>query len=144
MLVFLWLPTSLEIMTFLGPSRWTETRHARLNSVIMMYYNYWHTVIDIMYSGWFQQHCTSQAVDPRLSSQTSLHRLRTELVWWRLWMFCLHYDLQVSVSSIHTVDIWSVGCIFAEMVKGEILLPGRDCILITWHVYLNQHSFEET
>ena len=25
------------------------------------------------------------------------------------------------------VDIWSVGCIFAEMVKGEILLPGKDC-----------------
>lgn len=31
--------------------------------------------------------------------------------------------------TVHTVDIWSVGCIFAEMVKGEILLPGRDCIL---------------
>ena len=33
---------------------------------------------------------------------------------------------------IHTqfsVDIWSVGCIFAEMVRGEILLPGKDCIL---------------
>ena len=29
----------------------------------------------------------------------------------------------------HTVDIWSVGCIFAEMVRGDILLPGRDCIL---------------
>ena len=26
------------------------------------------------------------------------------------------------------VDIWSVGCIFAEMVRGEILLPGRDYI----------------
>ena len=26
------------------------------------------------------------------------------------------------------VDIWAVGCIFAELVKGEILLPGRDCI----------------
>ena len=28
-----------------------------------------------------------------------------------------------------SVDIWSVGCIFAEMVRGDILLPGRDCIL---------------
>ena len=27
------------------------------------------------------------------------------------------------------MDIWSVGCIFAEMVRGDILLPGRDCIL---------------
>ena len=27
------------------------------------------------------------------------------------------------------VDIWSVGCIFAEIVRGDILLPGRDCIL---------------
>ena len=28
------------------------------------------------------------------------------------------------------VDIWSVGCICAEMVRGKILLPGRDCIFI--------------
>jgi c-Jun N-terminal kinase len=26
------------------------------------------------------------------------------------------------------VDVWSIGCIFAELVKGEILLPGRDYI----------------
>ena len=26
------------------------------------------------------------------------------------------------------LDIWSVGCIFAEMVRGEILFPGRDHI----------------
>ena len=26
------------------------------------------------------------------------------------------------------LDIWSVGCIFAEMVRGEILLPGKDYI----------------
>lgn len=26
------------------------------------------------------------------------------------------------------VDVWSVGCIFAEMVRGDILLPGRDYI----------------
>jgi len=32
---------------------------------------------------------------------------------------------------LFAVDIWSVGCIFAEVVKGEILLPGRDCILHT-------------
>lgn len=27
------------------------------------------------------------------------------------------------------VDIWSVGCILAEMVRHKILFPGRDCIL---------------
>ena len=27
-----------------------------------------------------------------------------------------------------SVDVWAIGCIFAELVKGEILLPGRDCI----------------
>lgn len=25
------------------------------------------------------------------------------------------------------VDIWSVGCIFAEMLGGKVLFPGRDC-----------------
>ena len=39
-------------------------------------------------------------------------------------------SLNYMVFSQPTVDIWSVGCIFAEMVRGEILLPGRDCILI--------------
>ena len=27
-----------------------------------------------------------------------------------------------------SVDMWSTGCIFAEMVRGEILLPGKDYI----------------
>lgn len=27
------------------------------------------------------------------------------------------------------VDIWSVGCIMAEMVLHKVLFPGRDCIL---------------
>lgn len=30
---------------------------------------------------------------------------------------------------IIVVDMWSVGCIFAEIVRGDILFPGRDCIL---------------
>lgn len=29
------------------------------------------------------------------------------------------------------VDIWSVGCIMAEMVLHKVLFPGRDCILHT-------------
>lgn len=28
------------------------------------------------------------------------------------------------------VDIWSVGCILAEMVLHKVLFPGRDCILL--------------
>lgn len=27
------------------------------------------------------------------------------------------------------VDIWSVGCIMAELLKGKALFPGNDCIL---------------
>uniref|UniRef100_A0A672RWW3 mitogen-activated protein kinase n=1 Tax=Sinocyclocheilus grahami TaxID=75366 RepID=A0A672RWW3_SINGR len=28
-----------------------------------------------------------------------------------------------------TVDIWSVGCIMGELLKGKVLFPGNDCIL---------------
>lgn len=27
------------------------------------------------------------------------------------------------------VDIWSVGCIMGELLKGKVLFPGTDCIL---------------
>nr|XP_015207677.1 PREDICTED: mitogen-activated protein kinase 11-like [Lepisosteus oculatus] len=30
-----------------------------------------------------------------------------------------------------TVDIWSVGCIMGELIKGKVLFPGNDCILST-------------
>ena len=66
------------------------------------------------------------------------------------YMYCMYLSLHLSITTyahasyivhVHTVDIWSVGCIFAEMVKGEILLPGRDCILYckqqqTWLMYM--------
>ena len=46
---------------------------------------------------------------------------------------CIHTCILVPMYTCtrfsFSVDIWSVGCIFAEMVRGEILLPGRDCIL---------------
>lgn len=32
--------------------------------------------------------------------------------------------------------MWSVGCIFAEIVRGDILFPGRDCILMCWCTHL--------
>ena len=37
-------------------------------------------------------------------------------------------EVIVGMKYKENVDIWSVGCIFAEMVRGEILLPGRDYI----------------
>ena len=41
----------------------------------------------------------------------------------------LVFMVMVTHDDITTVDMWSVGCIFAEIIKGEILFPGRDCIL---------------
>lgn len=31
--------------------------------------------------------------------------------------------------SLPAVDIWSVGCIMAELLQGKALFPGNDCIL---------------
>ena len=28
------------------------------------------------------------------------------------------------------IDVWSVGCVLAEMLSGKPLFPGRDCNLI--------------
>ncbi|XP_053358956.1 mitogen-activated protein kinase 8 isoform X6 [Clarias gariepinus] len=38
------------------------------------------------------------------------------------------------------VDIWSVGCILAEMVRHKILFPGRDCILACFTVKIDVWS----
>lgn len=32
-------------------------------------------------------------------------------------------------SVLYAVDIWSAGCILAEMITGEVLFPGNDSIL---------------
>ena len=36
--------------------------------------------------------------------------------------------LLISLSVLHVVDIWSVGCVMAQMLTGQILFPGSDCI----------------
>lgn len=36
---------------------------------------------------------------------------------------------RLMVSHPPTVDIWSVGCIMAELLQGKALFPGSDCIL---------------
>jgi serine/threonine protein kinase len=35
----------------------------------------------------------------------------------------------LSPTPLPTVDIWSVGCIMAELLQGKALFPGNDCIL---------------
>lgn len=37
--------------------------------------------------------------------------------------------LFIFISSLFPVDMWSVGCIMGEMVKGTVLFPGTDRIL---------------
>lgn len=37
-----------------------------------------------------------------------------------------------------TVDIWSVGCIMAELMTGRTLFPGTDRILFSMEKYINK------
>ena len=44
--------------------------------------------------------------------------------------------------SSFAVDIWSVGCIMAELLTGKTLFPGNDHILlITFHFNIVKNSF---
>lgn len=43
-------------------------------------------------------------------------------------LFCLHGCIQKTPLP-HPVDVWSVGCIVAEMIRGSVLFPGTDRIL---------------
>lgn len=53
--------------------------------------------------------------------------------WYRLWnvhMYPVGLTVLFCISSSHvTVDIWSVGCIMAELLTGKTLFPGTDRIL---------------
>ena len=31
------------------------------------------------------------------------------------------------------VDVWSIGCIFGEMIRGSVMFPGSDRILSKFH-----------
>ena len=45
------------------------------------------------------------------------------------------------VFSSFAVDIWSVGCIMAELLTGKTLFPGNDHILLmTFHFYMIKNS----
>ena len=41
------------------------------------------------------------------------------------------YDVVVFMLSIFLclADMWSVGCVMAELLTGQVLFPGSDCIL---------------
>lgn len=40
------------------------------------------------------------------------------------------WNCELKCSSVSLpVDIWSVGCIMGELLKGKVLFPGTDCIL---------------
>uniref|UniRef100_A0A8C5R7R7 mitogen-activated protein kinase n=1 Tax=Leptobrachium leishanense TaxID=445787 RepID=A0A8C5R7R7_9ANUR len=41
-----------------------------------------------------------------------------------------------------TVDIWSVGCILAEMITGHVLFPGGDCIL--WNMLYTHYEIQQS
>ena len=43
----------------------------------------------------------------------------------------MHYD--------EKVDMWSVGCIMAELLTGQVLFPGTDRILVLRYMYLPPH-----
>lgn len=45
-------------------------------------------------------------------------------------------------SVLFVVDIWSAGCILAEMITGEVLFPGNDSILSFLSLSLNLHLSE--
>lgn len=46
----------------------------------------------------------------------------------RLVLSVMHVSVCVHVAP---VDMWSVGCIFGEVIRGTVLFPGTDRILLT-------------
>lgn len=52
-----------------------------------------------------------------------------------IWPHVLHLLVMWTTTP---VDVWSVGCIVAEMIRGRVLFPGTDRILpiIDWSLYI--------
>lgn len=48
------------------------------------------------------------------------------------WFLSLFYIIISFSSSL--VDIWSVGCIMAELLTGKVIFPGNDCILHSLYI----------
>lgn len=46
-----------------------------------------------------------------------------------LFFICKMFGILIWLSFHVSVDVWSVGCIMAEMVRGSVLFPGTDRIL---------------
>ena len=53
-------------------------------------------------------------------------------------LFVLFGLVSMCINIQHLVDIWSAGCIFAEMLEGKPLFPGKDRKYFS-HVWLNHH-----
>lgn len=48
------------------------------------------------------------------------------------WGALMHPYMSVCVCvCLVTVDMWSVGCIFGEVIRGTVLFPGTDRILVS-------------
>lgn len=58
------------------------------------------------------------------SSSATCGQIRLSLI-----CCCVPVCLFTSISFLFSVDMWSVGCIMGEMVKGAVLFPGTDRIL---------------
>jgi hypothetical protein len=43
-----------------------------------------------------------------------------------------------------TADVWSVGCIMAELLTRQVTFPGNDRILILWSACLYVHTYVRT
>lgn len=50
--------------------------------------------------------------------------------------------LFIFISFLFSVDMWSVGCIMGEMIKGAVLFPGTDRILLSsqWSLWYHSQS----
>lgn len=67
----------------------------------------------------------------------SVHSTVTWFVFIHVHCFvALFLILHFIISYLFSVDMWSVGCIMGEMIKGAVLFPGTDRILPEIHVPL--------